>query len=442
MATLVVFLTGAQAMSAVKPHINPAKTVIKAKAPKPVVGKKPAPKPVAKAKAKPALKAKVQPKKPAVKKPAPKKLTAMLRSGTVIKMALQQEIGSQISKTGDTFYLKVLAPVKVGDKVVIQKGAKAVGHITMAKPAKGYGRSGALELVISYVPAVDGTRVPLSDVRTQSKKNDLAKAVVGTYVTGLLGGGGMKGKKITLGRGTRLDVKLPVDVGLGGARGPTVGLRGLAVSPDYGIKREKITPKVALAVCKTVVKHFGSGKPVASIKVNEKDKTKNAYADRKGNIVILGGLLKSVQSRDEMAFICGHEAAHIKLGHYKQSRKRSLLGGLIAVGGAIVGETRAGYDLGQMIFTKKSRSLEREADEEGLLAMWRSGFNPLAAISYQAREVSDVSNDSHDPYMNTHPVDGERYLNAKQTLVKNCLKKPTMLYCETILSAFVPQSER
>lgn len=157
--------------------------------------------------------------------------------GSIIQIVLENEIGSQISNTGDIVNFTVKVPVQVNGIEVISQGAKAFGEITEAKPAKGYGKSGKLDFVIKFVQAVDGTNVPISFEVENSKGNNYMKAAIGTYVTGLLGGGAMKGKKVTIDKGTEFTVFTPENTTLRSAR-----LSGNSSTEVNIVKREKRAP--------------------------------------------------------------------------------------------------------------------------------------------------------------------------------------------------------
>lgn len=133
---------------------------------------------------------------------------------TVVELELKTQLGSQVSKVGDVFELSVKAPVLIDGYEVITMGAKAYGEVTNVVPAKGWGKSGQLEITIKYVEAADGSHVPLSMEVTDKQKNAYAKMVVGAYMTGLIGGGAMKGKKIWVEPGTVFLVFVPQDTGI------------------------------------------------------------------------------------------------------------------------------------------------------------------------------------------------------------------------------------
>lgn len=123
-------------------------------------------------------------------------VSATIPIDTEIVLEVVDRIGSQISNTGDVFKLRVLEPVVIDGVEVVAKGAEALGEVTYAKAAKGWGKSGGLNIEIKYVKAVDGSNILVSFEMEQSKKDNYAKAAIGGYVTGFIGGGAMKGSKI------------------------------------------------------------------------------------------------------------------------------------------------------------------------------------------------------------------------------------------------------
>lgn len=123
-------------------------------------------------------------------------VSAKIPIDTEIVLEVVDRIGSQVSKTGDVFKLRALEPVIIDGIEVVAKGAEAMGEVTYAQPAKGWGKSGALNIEVKYVKAVDGSNILVSFEMEQNKKDNYAKAAIGGYVTGFIGGGAMKGSKI------------------------------------------------------------------------------------------------------------------------------------------------------------------------------------------------------------------------------------------------------
>jgi hypothetical protein len=108
---------------------------------------------------------------PAVHENAPQGVTAqdvILRDGTPIRMRLARTISSEHAKAGEQIDFDVLDDVTVGGRIVIARGAKALGVITDAEHKKRMARGGKLNMTLDYVRLQDGTKVALrgnSDAR-------------------------------------------------------------------------------------------------------------------------------------------------------------------------------------------------------------------------------------------------------------------------------------
>ena len=126
----------------------------------------------------------------------------VVATGTTITVRLSTALGSQTSKTGDTFIASVAYPVTMGDKVVIPKSADAVGTVLEAK-AKGKIKGEArLKLALRKV-TIKGRNylIETEEVATTEKgKGSRTAATTGGGAAGgaLIGGiaGGGKGAGI------------------------------------------------------------------------------------------------------------------------------------------------------------------------------------------------------------------------------------------------------
>lgn len=150
----------------------------------------------------------------------------------------------------------------------------------------------------------------------------------------------------------------------------------------------------------------------------------NAYADG-DEIFITRGILRFVESDDELALVVGHELAHNAMGHMNKKMTNSLLGTL---GGAVIDVAFAaggvntngafsdmGGDLGAAAFSK---DFETEADYVGLYFMARAGFNVEGVEDFWRRMATE------DPKAIklglSHPTTAIRYttLTAAQQEIK------------------------
>lgn len=178
-------------------------------------------------------------------------------------------------------------------------------------------------------------------------------------------------------------------------------------------------------VCDAMRPHVGNKGKIRAIGVVV-EKEVNAWADHKGTVTFTTGILEFLKTPDEIAVICGHEMSHITAGHIKRSIGTQILGTLI--GGELLGDLA-----GSALVNKQSRSHEREADERGLFAMWRAGYNPMTAVDVWQR-MMDKYGGKNIPYFSSHPSNKERLQNMKVIMVRNCLKDESQLFCDRILN--------
>ena len=130
-----------------------------------------------------------------------KNKTLKLQDGTVVHVVFTQELSSEKNHPEDPVPCEIAEDVKVGDVVVIAKGAPAVGKVSQAEKRGGWGKSGTLAFSIDYVKAVDGSNVRLRGGSAQGGKQFSA----GAAVMGL-SGGFKKGKAIVVNKGSTMDV--------------------------------------------------------------------------------------------------------------------------------------------------------------------------------------------------------------------------------------------
>jgi hypothetical protein len=127
--------------------------------------------------------------------PAPK--PKIVPAGTVLRVRLNQEVGSKVSQTGETFTASVMDPVVVGGRTLIPAGATVSGEVTDAKSAGRFKGGAELAITIRSV-TVGGVphAVSASTVsRTSTGKGKRSAAMIGggaglgALIGGLAGGG-------------------------------------------------------------------------------------------------------------------------------------------------------------------------------------------------------------------------------------------------------------
>jgi hypothetical protein len=134
-----------------------------------------------------------------------------LPAGTVIELALTQQVGSKISKRGDRFGIRLTEDLKLDDAVLLPAGTEGEGEVVHAAPGKMGGGPGELLLAARFLDR-DGVRVPLKALKLgRSGKNNVDNAVlvgmiVGPFALFVQGG------EVVIPVGTVANAKLAVDL--------------------------------------------------------------------------------------------------------------------------------------------------------------------------------------------------------------------------------------
>ena len=138
-------------------------------------------------------------------------------AGTVVEVELTQVVSTKTEKAGDSFTLKLAAPLIVDGHVVLPAGAPGVGAVVeSAKPGLG-GKSAKLVLAARYLHP-DGQHVPLAALQLSAAGRDNSMAASAVGLTGIafmpLGfiGLAIHGGDVTFPIGTRASARLASDV--------------------------------------------------------------------------------------------------------------------------------------------------------------------------------------------------------------------------------------
>jgi beta-barrel assembly-enhancing protease len=121
------------------------------------------------------------------------------------------------------------------------------------------------------------------------------------------------------------------------------------------------------------------------------DTSVNALAAPGGFIFVTHGLLDFVKSRDELAFVLGHETTHVAHRHAVDLAQKNLQlrFGALLITQILFGGNWTAYQLtqvaGAMIGAKYSRDKEFEADHFGVIYAKEAGFDPTASLAFFER---------------------------------------------------------
>jgi hypothetical protein len=204
---------------------------------------------------------------PAQATPAPPRppLAFGLTEDTPVKIRLTRTMSSKDAKADEKVDFEVLEDVKVGDVIIIQHGAMAIGTVTEAQPKRRMGRAGKLNINIDYVQLVDGEKVPLRAVKGGSGGSHTGAMTGAIVATSILFFPAapfflfMHGKDITIPKGTEVPAYIAADTPLDPAK---FNSQSVAVEPA--------TPKAdpsALGLSSIAIKSTPDG---AEITVDDK----------------------------------------------------------------------------------------------------------------------------------------------------------------------------
>ena len=164
----------------------------------------------------------------------------------------------------------------------------------------------------------------------------------------------------------------------------------------------------------------------------EKNEAPNAWVKFKSqddfSVHVTAGLMKILNSEEEVAGVLGHEIGHVRLGHYNQGVGRAigwavagnLLGRIGGIGGTIAqGAGRIGMNLAESGF---SRGQEVEADDYGTELLKKAGYDPYGL--YKAMKAfADNKFVTQPNGFNSHPPT-ERRLQHLQEKAKQVQESP------------------
>ncbi len=139
----------------------------------------------------------------------------------------------------------------------------------------------------------------------------------------------------------------------------------------------------------------------------------NAFAMPGGFVLLSTGLLKLLDSEDELAFVLAHEVAHVQRRHHYQVVLRQRLTEQASKNLSSVlldsDTAKLAQASGQIYARGLDKSAEFEADRLGVELMTRSGYDPAAAVAVLEKMQALKGNDPRvELLFSTHPSPAER----------------------------------
>ena len=148
-----------------------------------------------------------------------------------------------------------------------------------------------------------------------------------------------------------------------------------------------------------------------------KEQEPNAFAIPGGHIFITSGLIRLVDTEDELAGVIGHEIAHGTLRHIDKALDRSKRISLATLAAVIAGAflskdargtatlTTGAMAMAQSLMLKYTRENEVEADQKGIRYITDAGYDPQAMVVFLKKIYRWQRFTSPDvpTYLSTHP---------------------------------------
>lgn len=142
------------------------------------------------------------------------------------------------------------------------------------------------------------------------------------------------------------------------------------------------------------------------VKIINDNQTLNAFCTPGGYIYVYTGIIKYLDSEDQLAGVMGHEMAHAALRH--STRQMTKLYGLSALTSILTGKAEPGLleqiALG-LVSLKFSRTHETEADEHSVIYLCGTDYRADGAAGF----FKKIESGSNPPeFLSTHPNPGNR----------------------------------
>jgi beta-barrel assembly-enhancing protease len=151
------------------------------------------------------------------------------------------------------------------------------------------------------------------------------------------------------------------------------------------------------------------------IKIIHDDKTLNAFCTPGGYIYIYTGILKFMESEDELAGVLGHEIAHADMRHSTRQMTKlvgvQVLLDILAGNRAMLKQITAG-----IVGLKFSRSHETEADERSVRYLCPTAYNAAGGAGF-FEKIQKMGGARQPEFLSTHPNPDNRieHFNTTKT---------------------------
>ncbi|HVG25096.1 MAG TPA: M48 family metallopeptidase [Thermoanaerobaculia bacterium] len=146
----------------------------------------------------------------------------------------------------------------------------------------------------------------------------------------------------------------------------------------------------------------------------------NAFAIPGGHVYVNTGLIAHADNASELAGVMAHEISHVTARHSTEQISRQY--GLSVLAGIALGQNPGALTqlAAQIVaggaMARFSREAEREADELGIQAMARAGYNPIgmATMFEELLQSRQGQPGRVEQFFSTHPLTEERVRDARK----------------------------
>ncbi len=148
------------------------------------------------------------------------------------------------------------------------------------------------------------------------------------------------------------------------------------------------------------------------VRIIDDAKTLNAFCTPGGYIYVYTGLIKFLDTEDQLAGVMGHEIAHAALRH--STRQMTQVYGIAALTSIITGRANPGLieQIAQgLLALSFSRNHEKEADTYSVVYLCGTDYNAAGAAGFFKKIEGQGGNPP--AFLSTHPDPGNRITNIE-----------------------------
>jgi len=166
-----------------------------------------------------------------------------------------------------------------------------------------------------------------------------------------------------------------------------------------------------------------------------KENDLNAFAGPGGHVFFFTGIIRGMESVDELAAVMAHEIAHVSARHISERIEQNKLVTIATLAGVLAGMLIGGEAAGALMTGSMaagmqkqlsySRDDERQADQLGYKYMDQAGFNPggMVVTLKKLERATWVDAKAIPPYLLTHPGGPER-VSTTEIMLRDYKERP------------------